>query len=205
MGIDSLLPAGTEELTKLLHFSALIDRMTQILRRNLLVDGSRRENDAEHSWHIAVMAILFEKYAPENTDIGRVCKMCIVHDLVEIYAGDTFAYDIEGNKDKEQREKAAADRLFRELPDELNKEIRGLWEEFDAMETVDAKYASCMDRLQPLLHNSLTEGHTWKINGKTPRWQLEERMKIVKDTIPELTSWINACFDEGVKKGWVTE
>ncbi|MBR4165034.1 MAG: HD domain-containing protein, partial [Lachnospiraceae bacterium] len=121
--------------------------MTAIERRTLLIDRSRRENDAEHSWHIAVMAMLFEDYAMESPDLGRVAEMCAVHDLVEIYAGDTFAYDEKGNLDKEDREKDAADRLFGSIPEEKGARLRALWEEFDAMETADAKYAACMDRL----------------------------------------------------------
>ena len=131
----------------------------------MLIDGSRRENDAEHSWHIAVMALLFSEYATEPVDVARAAKMCVVHDLIEIYAGDTFAYDLEANKGKAEREAAAADKLFAQLPAEQGAEIRSLWEEFDAMNTPDSKYAACMDRLQPFLHNTLTEGHTWRESG----------------------------------------
>ena len=147
MLITDFLESKNIRLDQQLRFTAEIDKMTSILRRTMLIDGSRRENDAEHSWHIAVMALIFEEYATEPVNINRAVKMCVVHDLIEIYAGDTFAYDAAGNADKAEREAAAADKLFAQLPKEQGEEIRLLWEEFDAMQTPDAKYAACMDRL----------------------------------------------------------
>ena len=202
MGIEEFLPSGKIRLDQQLKFTAEIDKMTGILRRTLLVDQSRRENDAEHSWHIATMAMLFEEYATEKVDIGHVCKMCLVHDLVEIYAGDTFAYDPKGNADKADRETEAADKLFSQLPEEQGKMIRDLWEEFDAMETPDAKYAACLDRLQPFLHNTLTGGHTWVENG-TKRSDVEKRMRIIKDFMPEVYDWVSVNLDRAVENGWV--
>ena len=202
MGIEEFLPSGKIRLDQQLKFTAEIDKMTGILRRTLLVDQSRRENDAEHSWHIATMAMLFEEYATEKVDIGRVCKMCLVHDLVEIYAGDTFAYDPKGNADKADRETEAADKLFSQLPEEQGKMIRDLWEEFDAMETADAKYAACLDRIQPFLHNTLTEGHTWG-RGETKRSAVEKRMAVVKEFMTEVYEWIEANLDRAVEKGWL--
>ena len=202
MGIEDFLPSGKVRLDQQLKFTAEIDRMTGVLRRTLLVDRSRRENDAEHSWHIAVMALLFQEYAKEAINVGRVAEMCVVHDLVEIYAGDTFAYDTKGNEDKAAREAAAADRLFMQLPDEQGKMIRELWEEFDAMETADAKYAACLDRIQPFLHNTLTGGHTW-VEGGTKRTAVEKRMSIVKEFMPEVYEWIDANLDRAVDKGWL--
>ena len=161
MAINDFLCSNNLRLDQQLKFTAEIDKMTGVLRRTMLVDGSRRENDAEHSWHIAVMALYFKEYCVAPVNVERAVKMCLVHDLIEIYAGDTFAYDPVGNKDKAQREAAAADKLFAQLPDEQGSELRALWEEFDAMQTNDAKYAACMDRLQPFLHNTLTKGHTW--------------------------------------------
>ncbi|MBR6477517.1 MAG: HD domain-containing protein, partial [Lachnospiraceae bacterium] len=128
--------------------------------------------------------------------------MCVVHDLVEIYAGDTFAYDVSGNQDKEAREAAAADKLFSQLPEEQGKLIRALWEEFDAMETADAKYAACLDRLQPFLHNTLTQGHTW-VEGGTKRLAVEKRMGIIKEFMPEVYSWVSANLDRAIEKGWL--
>ena len=158
MGIEDYLSSGNLRLDQQLRFTAEIDRMTSVYRRTLLISGERPENDAEHSWHIAVMALLFKEYCVEEPSVERAIKMCVVHDLIEIYAGDTFAYDVSGNASKADRENEAADRLFAQLPSEQGAEIRALWEEFDAMETVDAKYAACLDRIQPFLHNTLTEG-----------------------------------------------
>lgn len=199
---SDFIPSGNDEIDSLLKFTIEIDKMTAIMRRTLLIDGSRRENDAEHSWHIAVMALIFRRYADKQVDIERVIKMCIVHDLIEIYAGDTFAYDIEGNKDKEERERQAADKLFGSIPDDVGSEIRALWEEFDAMETKDSLYASCMDRLQPFLHNTLTGGHTWDKYGAM-EWQIRERVATVIQVIPELTDWIEANIQRGKERGWI--
>ena len=198
------LSSGIEDLDKLLIFTAEIDKMTSVFRRTMLLDLSRRENDAEHSWHIAVMAIIFRKFFPKPVDIGRVVKMCVIHDLVEIYAGDTFAYDEQGYSDKNERESKAADKLFNSIPSEIGDELRSLWEEFDLADSDDAKYAACMDRLQPFLHNTLTEGFTWK-EGKTSRSQIEKRFKIIKDSMPCLWPWIEKNLDMAIQKGWVAE
>ena len=202
MGIEEFLASGNERLDMQLKFTAEIDKMTSIYRRTLLVSGERRENDAEHSWHIAVMALLFKEYCIEEPDVEHAIKMLVVHDLVEVYAGDTFAYDDKGNASKEEREKEAADKLFSQIPPEQGTEIRSLWEEFDAAETVDAKYATCLDRLQPFLHNTLTEGHTWR-EGHTRREQVEKRMKIIKDFMPAVYEWVDKNLDRGIEKGWL--
>ena len=200
--MSDYVKSGNERLDRQLLFTADIDQMTHVLRQTLLIDKSRRENDAEHSWHIAVMALLFEEYAKEKPDIGRAVKMCVVHDLIEIEAGDTFAYDPKGNLDKEERERKAADRLFSKLPEDQGQMIRSLWEEFDAMETADAKYAACMDRIQPFLHNTLTDGETW-VKGKVDRKAVEKRMGIVKEFMPEVYEWISANLDNAEEMGWI--
>lgn len=202
MGIQDFISSGMERLDRQLKFSAEIDKMTAILRRTLLLDKSRRENDAEHSWHIAVMALLFEEYASEPVDIGHVIKMCVVHDLVEIYAGDTFAYDAEGNRTKAEREAKAADKLFLQLPEDQRRDIRALWEEFDGMETADSKYAACLDRLQPFFHNTLTDGHSW-VENKTDRADVEKRMSVIKEFMPSVYPWVKKCIDSAVEKGWL--
>ena len=202
MGIESFIKSTNLRLDQQLRFTAEIDKMTSILRHTMLINGSRRENDAEHSWHIAVMAMLFEEYAVQPVDISRAVKMCVVHDLIEIYAGDTFAYDTKGNQDKAQREQAAADKLFAMLPPEQGQEIRSLWEEFDAMQTPDAKYAACMDRLQPFLHNTLTQGHTW-VEGGTCRPMVEKRMAVIKEFMPQVYPWVEQNLDNAIQKGWL--
>lgn len=204
LDIKNFLPGADEKINQLLRFAAEVDKMTAISRRTLLIDKSRRENDAEHSWHIALMAMLFKDYAPEGCDVTRAVKMCIVHDLVEIYAGDTFAYDATANEGKEQREKAAADRLFAELPENLAKEFRTLWEEFDAMQTPDAKYAAAMDRIQPFLHNTLTEGHTWK-EGNPPVQMVNKRIEPAIETIPQIGDWYEKNIERAIEKGWLSK
>ncbi|MDY5122508.1 MAG: HD domain-containing protein [Treponema sp.] len=202
MEIENFLPGNDEKINQLLKFTAEVDKMTSISRRTLLINKSRRENDAEHSWHIALMAMLFKDYAPEGCDVSRSVQMCIVHDLVEIYAGDTFAYDVNANKDKEEREQKAADKLFGELSSELGKEFRQLWEEFDTMETPEAKYAAAMDRLQPFLHNTLTDGHTWK-EGKPSVENVNKRIAPAFELIPELKDWYDKNIQRAVEKGWL--
>ena len=203
MGVQDFLEGKNERMNQQLLFTAEIDKMTDVLRQTVLINKSRRENDAEHSWHIAVMAMLFSEYASEPVNIGRVVQMCVVHDLVEIEADDTFAYDVQGNIGKAEREKEAADKLFSKLPEDQGHMIRALWEEFDAMETADAKYAACMDRLQPFLHNTLTEGHTWG-QGKVTRAAVEKRMAVIKDFMPEVYEWLKANLDRAVEKGWLS-
>ena len=204
MGIEDFLASGNIRLDQQLKFTAEIDKMTSVYRRTMLLGGERHENDAEHSWHIAVMALLFKEYCLEEPSVERAIKMCVVHDLIEIYAGDTFAYDVQGNASKAAREEAAADRLFSQLPPEQGAEIRSLWEEFDAMKTADAKYAACLDRLQPFLHNTLTEGHSWRGNG-TVRSQVEARMKVIREFMPVVYGWLEKNLDNCVARGWLGE
>lgn len=202
------IPSGNSRLDAQLKFTAEIDKMTSVYRKTLLIDRSRAENDAEHSWHIAVMALLFEEYAVEKVDLHHAMEMLIVHDLIEIYAGDTFAYDEEGNKTKAAREDAAARKLFSILPEEQGQKIRALWEEFDAAATPDARYADCLDKLQPYFHNILTEGFTWRnaIAGKrTTKKQVARRMAPLKDFMPELYSWVQKSMDHAVEQGWLLD
>ena len=202
------IPSGNSRLDAQLKFTAEIDKMTSVYRKTLLIDRSRAENDAEHSWHIAVMALLFEEYAVEKVDLHHAMEMLIVHDLIEIYAGDTFAYDVEGNKTKAVREEAAAEKLFSILPSEQGAKIRALWEEFDAHSTPDARYADCLDKLQPYFHNIMTEGFTWRnaIAGRrTTRKQVEQRMSPLKDFMPEVYKWVEHTMNEAVRQGWLVE
>ena len=203
MGVQDFLKSGNGRLDQQLLFTAEIDKMTDILRQTMLISGNRRENDAEHSWHIAAMAMLLTEYAAEPVDIGRVVRMCIVHDLVEIEAGDTFAYDVQGNIGKAERERIAADKVFGKLPEDQGSMIRGLWEEFNAMETPDAKYAACIDRIQPFLHNVLTDGHTWQ-NGRVSRVSVEKRIAVVREFMPEVYRWMESTIELALEKGWLS-
>ncbi len=146
---------------------------------------------------------LFEYAGFDGIDIDRVLRMAIVHDLVEIYAGDTFAYDTKGYEDKEKREKEAANKLFAMLPASLALEYRTLWEEFDQMETPDSKYAAAIDRFQPLLNNYLTDGHTWVKHGVSAE-QVYERIAPVKAALPELWEFVEYVVNDSCKKGYLT-
>ena len=202
------ISSGNARLDSQLRFTAEIDKMTAVYRKTLLIDRSRCENDAEHSWHIAVMALLFEEHAAEKVDIRHAVEMLLVHDLVEIYAGDTFAYDTEGYKDKAEREAAAAEKLFSILPGEQGQKIRELWEEFESRRSPDARYADCLDKLQPFFHNIMTEGHTWRntYSGKrTTRKQVAARMSVLEGFMPEVHKWIIKAMDTAVEKGWLLE
>jgi putative hydrolase of HD superfamily len=192
----------TEKLKNQLEFLAVADGMKNIFRQTTLIDGSRFENDAEHSWHFALAAMtLFEYCALDGVSINRVVKMAILHDLVEVYAGDTPAQDIAANVGKENREQEAADRLFSLLPDEQAREYRSLWEEFDAMETPDAIYASAVDRFQSfyLIHLSGT-GSAW-VKYKATAERARIRMLPVKTALPFLWQWVENAIDENVAKG----
>ena len=143
-----------------------IDRLKTISRRTYLTDKSRFENSAEHSWHIAIMAMVLADYAnAPNIDLLRVIKMLLIHDLVEIDAGDTFVYDSDAGADKQDRELAAAERIFNLLPKDQSVHFRDLWDEFEERKTPEAKFAAALDRLQPLLHNLYTRGKSWQEHG----------------------------------------
>ena len=187
-----------------LAFLAEADKMKNVLRQTLLIDKSRRENDAEHSWHFALTAMVLQEYAEPGIDMLRVIKIALVHDLVEIYAGDTFAYDEKAHADKAAREKAAAEKLFGGLPDNQGAEFSQLWEEFEAGTTREAAYANAIDRIQPFLNNSLTDGHTWRI-GHVQKTQIYARMAPVKKSIPALWSFVERTITNFVKKGAILD
>ena len=192
-------------LEQQMRFLVEVDKMKSVYRRTILIDKTRRESDAEHSWHFALMAMLLAEYAdPEKVDCARVIRMALVHDLIEIYAGDTFAYDVQGNQDKRQRETEAADKLFALLPEDQAAEIRALWEEFDAMETPDAQYAAAIDRLQPFLNNYLPQGHTWGLGGVKSA-QVYERMDPIRVALPEVWPFVDKRIQESIEKGYLEE
>ena len=191
----------TDELKGQLDFLIEADKMKSVLRQTVLMDRSRHENDAEHSWHFALAALTLHEYAGhDGVDMGRVLKMAALHDLVEIYAGDTFAYDAVGARDKQARESAAADRLFAFLPPGQSREFRALWEEFDAMETPDALYAAAIDRLQPFISNYMTDGYTW-VRHKVTAAMVYERMAPVKQALPALWEFVERVIRDACEKG----
>lgn len=152
-------------LKKQFDFCREIDKEKFIGRQTYLTDGKRKENDAEHAWHMAVMTILMSEYANEEIDVLKTVTMLLIHDLVEIDAGDTYAYDEEGHKDKRMREEKAADRIFGLLPEDQKEKLRNLWEEFEAGQTKEAKFAHAMDHIQPLMLNSASDGKSWVEHG----------------------------------------
>lgn len=189
-----------EKLQKQIKFAIVIDEMKNIFRRNLIIDGSRRENDAEHSWNLAMLAMLFEEYSTEKVNIEKVLKIALVHDLIEVYAGDTFAYDVKGNEDKLQREIESANKLFGILDPVQGAEIRALWDEFEAKETAESKYANAIDRIQPLINNYLTNGHTWK-EGDVHAPQIYKRMDIIRTTTPVLWPIVEGIINTSIEIG----
>ena len=192
-----------ERLRQQLAFLAEIDKMKSVYRQTILMDRSRRETDAEHSWHLAMMAMtLFEHNRDKRVDLSRVIRMGLVHDLIEIYAGDTYAY--EGNKTKAAREREAADRLFAMLPEEQGKQYRLLWEEFDAEETPDARYAVAMDRLQPFLSNYMTQGQTW-IPIRVTEAKVRGRVGIIETAVPEIWPLVDQMIRQCVENGWLIQ
>ena len=151
-----------ERLRRQLDFSLEIDKEKNILRQTHLSGHGRRENDAEHAWHMAIMAYLLREYANEEVDIARVMLMCLIHDIVEIDAGDTYAYDEENLKTQKAREDTAKERIFSLLPEDQKEEMTALFDEFEAYETPESRFAHAMDNLQPLILNHSNEGGDWK-------------------------------------------
>ncbi|MCD6364934.1 MAG: HD domain-containing protein [Planctomycetes bacterium] len=193
----------SRRLDKQMQFILEIDKLKGVFRQTYLLDGSRKENDAEHSWHLAMMAILLCEYAAgTNIDVTRVIKMVLIHDLVEIDAGDTFCYDEQGNKTKERREQAAAERIFRILPADQAAEIRSLWDEFEARETSEARFAAALDRLGPLLHNYNTQGKAWREHGVTVD-QVLARNEHIAEGSQTLWRYAKAMITDAVTKGYL--
>ena len=192
-----------ERLFKQIKFIVEIDKLKQIMRQNVVIGTSRNENDAEHSWHLAVMAIVLSEYAAaKEIDIARVIKMALIHDLIEIDAGDTFCYDEKANEDKKEREQSAADKLFSILPPDQEEEILGLWQEFEELKTPEARFAACLDRIQPLLLNYNTSGHTWKKPGVTSS-KVFKRNEIVEENAPLLWEYVKEVIEDSIRKGYL--
>ncbi len=154
-----------KRLDKQFDFFREIDKEKEILRQNYLASGTRQETDAEHAWHMALMAILLSEYSNEPIDILKTVTMLLIHDLVEIDAGDTYAYDEAANKDKTEREKAGADRIFSILPQDQASALRALWDEFEEEQTPEAKFAHAMDNIQPVMLNAASDGKSWVEHG----------------------------------------
>ncbi len=191
-----------ENLIKQMAFIRETDAMKGILRANLMLDGSRREDDAQHSWHAALMALILADYAKEGVDVDRAVRMLLVHDLVEIDAGDTYAYDETGYGDKAEREQKAAQRVFGILPERQGGELRALWEEFEACQTPSAKYASAIDRLQPLWGNFWMDGTVWEKNRITMDKVLN-RNEVTKEALPDIWETVEGMLVEAKERGYL--
>jgi putative hydrolase of HD superfamily len=192
----------TERFSKQLEFIREIDKVKSIFRQTPLMNKSRKENDAEHSWHLATMVMILADYAPEGTDLFRVTKMVLIHDLVEIDAGDAYLFDAAANVGKEEREQEAADRIFGILPDDTGTEVMELWHEFEERKTSEAKFATLMDRFQPFFHNITTEGISW-LEHSISRSQVLSRMKPAVEAFPLFWDFLQQNVDAAVDKGWL--
>lgn len=193
-------PVVSSRLARQIEFILEIDRLKTVLRRTLLTDGSRHENSAEHSWHLALMALMLAEHSATQLDLARVVKLVLIHDLVEIDAGDTFCYDAEANIGKEERERAAARRIFGLLPEDQAAELHELWEEFELRETPESRFANALDRMSPLLANLATDGHSWQEHGVV-RSQVIERTSIIADGSGELWDYMKERLDRAVEDG----
>ena len=189
-----------ERIKKQLAFSLEIDKEKNIFRQTRLSGHGRSENDAEHAWHMAIMAYLLREYANEEVDIGKVMLMCLIHDIVEIDAGDTYAYDEEGLKTQKAREDAAKERIFSLLPEDQKTELTALFDEFEEYKTAEAKYAHALDNLQPLLLNDSNDGGDWKEHGVTAStvYKRQNLTKLGSEKLFEITDQI---IQENIRKG----
>jgi putative hydrolase of HD superfamily len=194
-----LLPA-TPRLAQQLQFLVEIDKLKLILRRNPLCSDPRRENDAEHCWHLLAMAAVLAEYAPGPVDLLRVMQMLLVHDLVEIDAGDTFIYDAQGLSTQTDRELKAAERIFPLLPVDQALEFRALWDEFERAETTDAQFAHALDRLQPVLANFIHSGGAWKEHHVTSE-QILQRVQKIHRGAPTLGAYAEELVRKLVEDG----
>ena len=187
-------------LEKQIAFLTEVDKEKNIFRQTYLADGKRKENDAEHSWHLALAAVLLKEHMKEDADLGRVMTMVLIHDLVEIDAGDTYAYDTEGAAAKREREVKAADRIFGILPEDQGTYLRELWDEFEAYETAEAKYAHLLDNFQPLMLNDASDGKSWEEHG-VHKSQVCRRNARIPETSEIVWEKMLEIMDKHIEKG----
>jgi putative hydrolase of HD superfamily len=190
-----------ERLRQQLAFLVEADRLKTVLRRSPLAAADRRENDAEHSWHLALMAVVLAEYADEPVDIGRVVQLVVLHDMVEIYAGDTFLYDDVAAASQQDRERTAAEALFGMLPADQASQLRGLWDEFEGRQTPESRFAKALDRLEPILLNWMARGGTWQAPGVTAP-AIRARTSMIGDASAALWDAGQALIDESERRGW---
>lgn len=193
-----------ERLKKQMEFIVEVDKVKNIIRQTYLADGNRKENDAEHSWHLALMAVLLKEYSNEEVDLAKVVPMVLIHDLVEIDAGDTYAYDEAGAATKRERETKAADRIFGMLPQDQCSWFRELWEEFEAYETPEAKFAHVLDNCQPLLLNDASNGKSWAEHG-VRKSQIYKRNDHTSEGSVEIWEYMKELIDKHIRLGHVID
>ncbi|OUN90696.1 hydrolase [Blautia sp. An46] len=189
-----------ERLKKQMEFLLEVDKLKFINRQTYLSDGKRKENDGEHSWHLALMAVLLSEYSNEEIDLVKVITMVLIHDIVEIDAGDTYAYDAVGNQSKRESEVKAADRIFNILPEDQAEKLRRLWEEFEAYETPEAKFAHVCDNVQPLMLNDATDGLAWR-EHEVKKSQVLQRNRRTGEGSQVMMEYINQILDKNVESG----
>ena len=189
-----------ERLKKQLDFALEIDKEKNILRQTHLSGHGRNENDAEHAWHMAIMAYLLREYSNEPVDITRVMLMCLIHDVVEIDAGDTYAYDLDGLQTKREREVKAAERIFGLLPKDQEEQFRELWDEFEAYESAEAKYAHMLDNFQPLMLNDALDGKSWK-EHKVKKSQIYSRNAKTMEGSEKIWEYMKDLVQKNIDRG----
>jgi putative hydrolase of HD superfamily len=197
---DPRLEASVPRLQRQLDFLLQIDKLKTVERRSLLSDRSRRENSAEHSWHLARFVLCLAEYAAEPIDLGRALSIALLHDIVEVDAGDTFIYDDNSREGQRLRETRAAERLYGLLPAEQGQHLRGLWEEYEAGQSAEARLVRTLDRLEPLLLHRATDGVVWQEHG-VRKSQVVERMAEIEQQTPALWSLVCEIIAEGVSRG----
>jgi putative hydrolase of HD superfamily len=198
------MTSDTTRLEKQIQFLLEIDKLKSVYRRTYLIDADRLENTAEHSWHLAILALLLAEHANEPLDISKVVKMVLIHDIVEIDAGDTYFYDMQAAADKAERERAAAQRIFGILPADQALEFRELWEEFESGATPESRFASALDRFIPQLHNFHTRGRTWKEHDVSAERVLARNVTISRGSTA-LWEWTQALIARAVAEGLLKE
>lgn len=195
-------PAPTQTLQQRLQFLLLTDRLKSVERRTLLSDASRHENSAEHSWHLALAVTLFSDLAREKIDVAHAVQLALLHDVVEIEAGDTYVYDVAANQTQAAREQKAADEIFGVLPAAQNADFRALWEEFEAHETPEARFVRALDRMLPLLFNFATDGRAWRNHGIQTE-QVRALNLPLLEVVPELRQYCVLLIEEAERRGFL--
>jgi putative hydrolases of HD superfamily len=188
-----------------MRFIIEMDKLKSVFRQTRIFDNSRQENDAEHAWHLALMALTLAEYANDEINVNRVIRMVLVHDIVEADAGDTFLYDDAANEGKAETEKLAAERIFGLLPLDQKVEFISLWEEFEARQTADARFAAALDRIEPIMQNALTSGHAWRKHNVRKSQVVEKTRPIIEAGSRALWKFADDLIGQAVKAGFLAE